>query len=103
MHVAMTRVSTADKPPEQATIVAEEMHGWLREIDGFEGFVVMSRPGTTIGLSFWESREVAEAHRAVRVQFIERMADVVGVTIEEITDFDVTFAELGPAIDRLSR
>jgi hypothetical protein len=103
MHVSLTRASTDDKPPEQATIVAEQMHGWLREIDGFEGFVVMSRPGTTIGLSFWESREIAESHRAVRVQFIERMANVVGVTIEEITDFDVTFAELGPAIDRLSR
>jgi hypothetical protein len=101
MHVSLTRVSTADKPIEQATIVAEEMHRWLREIEGFEGFVMMSRPGTTIGLAFWQSREVAEAHRAARMQFIDRMTAAVGVTIEEITDFDVAFAELGPAFNRL--
>jgi hypothetical protein len=101
MHVSLTRVSTADKPIEDATIVAEEMHGWLREIEGFEGFVMMSRPGTTIGIAFWQSREVAEAHRAVRVEFIERMSAIVGVTIEEMTDFDLAFAELGPAFDRL--
>jgi hypothetical protein len=103
MHVSLTRVSTADKPIELATIVAEEMHGWLREIEGFEGFMMMSRPGTTIGLAFWASREVAEAHRVARLGFIERMTATVGVTIEEITDFDVAFAELGAAFDRLSR
>ena len=103
MHVNLTRVSTGDKPIEQATIVAEEMHGWLRQIDGYEGFVMLSRPGTTIGLAFWQSREVADAHRAVRMQFIERMTAAAGVTIEEITDFDVAFAELGPAFEQLTR
>jgi hypothetical protein len=103
MHVSMTRVSTDDKPNEQATIVAEEMQRWLREIEGFEGFVMMSRPGTTIGLAFWQSREVAETHRVARLQFIARMAAVVGVTVEETTEFDVTFAELGPAFERLTR
>jgi hypothetical protein len=103
MHVSLTRVSTGDKPIEQATMVAEEMQGWLRQIEGFEGFVMLSRPGTTIGLAFWESREIAEAHRVVRTEFIERMAAVVGVTVEDITDYDVAFAELGPAFDRLSR
>lgn len=97
MHVSLTRVSTADKPIEQATIVAEEMHRWLRDIEGFEGFVMMSRPGTTIGLSFWQSREAAESHRTARMQFIDRMTSAVGVRIEEITDFEVTFADLGPA------
>lgn len=100
MHVSLTRVSTAEKPIEQATIVAEEMHRWLRDIEGFEGFLMMSRPGTTIGLSFWQSREAAESHRTARMQFIERMAAAVGVGIEEITDYEVAFAELPAAFDR---
>ena len=73
MHVSLTRVSTSDQPIENATIVAEEMVRWLRDIEGFEGFVMLSRPGTSVGLSFWESADVAEEHRAARMRFVERM------------------------------
>jgi hypothetical protein len=96
VYVSLTRVNTADQPIENATIVGEEMHGWLRDIEGFEGFLMLSREGTTLGLAFWESREVAEHHRALRLQFIDRMTSVAGVQIEEIVDYDVTFANLGP-------
>ena len=96
MFVSSTRVSTSDQPIEIATIVAQEMTGWLRDIDGFEGFVMLSRQGTTVGMTFWESREAADRHRVARMQFIERMSSVVGVEIEEMVEYQVTFAELGP-------
>jgi hypothetical protein len=95
MFVTCTRVSTSDQPIENATIVAQEMMTWLRDIEGFEGFLMLSREGTTVGMSFWESREAAERHRTVRMQFIERISSVAGVEIEEVVEYELTFAELG--------
>jgi hypothetical protein len=94
VHVHLTRVKNADQPIENASIVAEEMVRWLRDIEGFEGFLMLAREGTTIGLSFWESRDVAARHRVARMQFIERMTSIAGVEIEEMVDFEVAFAEL---------
>jgi hypothetical protein len=96
VYVACTRVKTSDQPIENAAIVAQEMTSWLRDIDGFEGFLMLSREGSTMGLTFWESRDVAERHRVARMNFIERMTSVAGVEIEPIVDYEVTFAELGP-------
>jgi hypothetical protein len=96
VYVSGARVRTSDQPIANATIVAEEMHSWLREIEGFEGFVMLTKEGSTIGLTFWESRDVAERHRVARMQFLERMTSVAGVEIEEVLDYEVTFAELGP-------
>src|SRR5919198_6633979 len=96
VYVSGARVRTSDQPIENATIVAEEMHSWLRDIDGFEGFVMLSRPGSTIGLTFWESRDVADRHRVARMEFLERMTSVAGVHVEEVLDHEVTFAEVGP-------
>ena len=80
MYVGLTTVRTSDQPIENATIVAEEMVRWLRDIDGFEGFLMISQPGRTIGLSFWQTREIAER-----------------------ADFVVTFADLGPRLAEFSR
>src|SRR5437879_13909310 len=98
MYASLTRVSTSDQPIENATIVAEEMLKWLRDIDGFEGLLMLSREGTTLGLTFWESSEAANRHRVVRMQFLDRMASIADVQIEEILDFKVTFAGLGPGL-----
>jgi hypothetical protein len=95
VHVSLTRVKTSDQPIENATIVGEELARWLRDIDGFEGIVMLSRPGETLGLTFWASREVAEAHRPARLQFIDRMTSVAGVDVQEIVDYEVMYAELG--------
>ena len=83
------------QPIEDATIVGEEMTRRLREIDGFGGFLLLSRKGASSGLPFWDSREFAERHRVVQRQFLERMTSVADVQIEEIVDHQVTFAELG--------
>lgn len=103
MYVGLTTVRTSDQPIENATIVAEEMVRWFRDIDGFEGFLMISQPGRTIGLSFWQTREIAERHRAARLRFIERMSSVADVEIVERADFVVTFADLGPRLAEFSR
>jgi hypothetical protein len=98
VYVSLTRASTADQPIENATIVAEEMLRWFREMDGFEGLLFLSREGTTLGLTFWESREVAERHRVARMQFRDRMTSAAMVQVEETVDYEVTFAHLGPGL-----
>ena len=95
MYVSLTRVRTSDQPIENATLVAEEMTRWLRDIEGYEGMLMLSRPGTTLGLTFWESREIADRYRVPRMEFVQRMTSVVEVEIEEIVDYELTFAELG--------
>jgi hypothetical protein len=94
VYVALTRVTTSDQPSEVATIVAEEMERWLREIDGFEGMLMLSREGSTVGLTFWESRDVADRHRVARREFLERMTSIAGVDIEETVEYEVMFAGL---------
>jgi hypothetical protein len=102
VYVSFTRVDTTDQPIENAVIVAEEMVRWLRDIEGFDGFLMLTKEGTAVGLAFWESREIAERHRAARTQFIERMTSIAGVEIAERADFEVAFAELGPRLTSFS-
>lgn len=102
MYVHVTRVRNTDPAIENAAIVAEEMVRWLRDIEGFDGFLMLSGEGTTVGLSFWESREVAARHRVARMQFIERMTSIAGVEIEKMEEFEVAFAELAPRLASFS-
>ena len=94
MHVTLTRADTGDQPISTATIVGEEMHRWLCELEGFVGFLVFSREGESIGLTFWQSREIAERYRSSRDEFRDRIFAVAGVKIEEVVDYELTFAEL---------
>ena len=103
MYVSLTRAKVTDQPVDDATIVAEEMVRWLRDIEGFHGFMMVTREGTAVGLSFWENREVAERHRVARMEFIDRMTSIAGVEVEEIEEFEVAFAELGPRLASFSR
>ena len=96
MYVSLTRVITGDLPLETATIVAEELQPWLADLEGFKGFLMLSREGSALALSFWESREVAERHRVVRGQVRDRVTELAGGEIEAVLDYDVTFAKLGP-------
>ena len=96
MHVTVTTADTSGEPIENAPIVAEEMERWLREADGFEGFLMLAHEGKAVGLAFWADREVAERHGLARAQFRERMLSIAGVRIEDVVDYDVVFARLGP-------
>jgi hypothetical protein len=88
----MTTAATGDEPAENATMVGEEMTGWLRGVHGFDGMLMLYKPGTTVGLTFWESGDVAERVRPLRMQFLERIASVADVEIDRIEAFDVFVA-----------
>jgi hypothetical protein len=94
--VSLTRVHTGDQPIENASIVGEEMARWFRDVEGFRGFLMMSREGTTIGLSFWEDSDAALRNRMPRAQFVELISSVMDVEIEERSEYEVTFADFGP-------
>ena len=102
MTVTTTRGSP-DEPLESATIAGEEMLPWLRQIDGFEGLLMVSNEteGRTLVISFWKSREAADKHRIARDQFRDRITSAVGVRVEDVTDYEVTFADLGSVADRI--
>jgi hypothetical protein len=95
VHVTIVRVSTGDQDIANATIVGEEMLRWLRDLEGFLGSLMLSRHGTTLTLSFWESAELAARHSSVRGEFRQRITDVVGVELVDVEEFEVTFAHLG--------
>ncbi len=94
-------VTTTRGPREQpigvATLAGEEMTPWLREIDGFEGLLMLSNEadGTTLVVTFWRSREVANEHRAARERFRDSITSAVGVEVVDVSDYELTFADLG--------
>jgi hypothetical protein len=97
VHVTVTRTKAPPgQPLEIATIAGEEMLPWLRQIQGFEGLVMLSNEadGVTLTLSFWESSDVAEQHRAARREFRDRVTSAVNVQVEEVVEYEVTFAHL---------
>jgi hypothetical protein len=94
VHVTVTRANTGEQPIATATIVGEEMYRWLCDLEGFVGFLIVSREGTSLGLTFWESAEIADRYRASRDEFRDRIFSVAGVEIEDVLDYELTFAEL---------
>ena len=76
VHVTVTTADITGEPIENAAVVGEEMERWLRDTDGFEGFLLLATEGKAIGLAFWASREVAERHNHARSQFRERMLSI---------------------------
>ena len=106
MYVSVTRAKgSPDQPFEIAAIAGEEMLRWLRGIDGFDGLLMLTNEeaATTLVLTFWENRAVAERHRAARMQFRDRISATVNVNVEETSDYEISFAELGPRLRRLQR
>jgi heme-degrading monooxygenase HmoA len=97
MHVTITRTKDPHgQPMDYATIAAEEMARWLRTIDGFKGLLMLTNEEEreTVVISFWESREVAEEHREARTRLREHVTATVNVEVQDVTDYDLAFAEL---------
>ena len=92
-----TTKGSPGQPLEVATLAGEAMLPWLSQIEGFEGLLMMSNEddGTTVVITFWESREVADEHRAARAEFRDRITATVGVRVESVAEYDMTFADLG--------
>jgi hypothetical protein len=92
VYVSLTQVKTGDLPNDTATVVAQEMMRWFRESEGFEGLMFLSRPGTTLAISFWETREIAERNIRSRMQFRDIISAAAGVEVESTTDYELMFA-----------
>lgn len=93
----MTVTTTKGSPDQReiARLAGEEMLPWLRGIDGFEGILVLSdeAAGRTAVVTFWESRELADAHVAARAEFRERITSTVEVRVEDVSDYELVLAE----------
>jgi len=98
VHVSVTTVTTGDQPIENATIIAQEMAGWLEGVDGFQGLIVLSQEGRSLGLTFWDSEELAEKNRPVRLEFLERIMRIADVKLEDMSYYDVMFATVGEGL-----
>jgi hypothetical protein len=106
VYVSITRTKgTPDQPVDLATIAGEEMLPWLSEIEAFDGLLMLSdeAAATTLAVTFWESREVAERRAAARAKLREGVTAAVNVTIEDTTGYEITFAHLGPRLVELYR
>lgn len=106
MYVSVTTTKDpSDQPEELATMVGEEMLRWLRDIDGFDGLLMLTNETgeTTLTLTFWKDRDVADRHRTARMEFRDRITAAVNVNVEETIDYDVSFAHLGPRLAGLQR
>jgi hypothetical protein len=99
VFVSLTYTSTDDAPGEEGRIVGEEMDRWLREIEGFEGFLLLTRGNDAVGLAFWSDEETAERYSALRAEFRERMLTIAGARIERVEGYDVVYQRLGPGFE----
>ena len=96
VFATVTTTDTGGEPLTSAIIIAEEMERWLRDLEGFQGFVLLSNEEHALGITFWASREVAERLASTRSEFRERVLSIAGVRIEEVVDYDFAFARFSP-------
>jgi hypothetical protein len=101
VYVTITRVATGGQQLQNATIVGEEMTGWLSDLPGFEGMLLVSREGETLGISFWASQEAMERQETLRAEFVHRIAAVAQVEIVDRLPYEVTFARLSPDVNEV--
>jgi hypothetical protein len=96
VFATVTSTETGGEPLENATIIAEEMERWLRDLEGFQGFLLLANEERALGITFWASREVAEHYASMRSRFRERVLSLAGVPIAEVVDYDVAFGRFAP-------
>lgn len=94
VFVSITRCDTSGSSDDDGRIVGEEMDGWLSGLEGYRGLMVVTRENETLGLAFWDSRELAERQSELRAEFRERMLTLAGVRILGVDGYDVAFARV---------
>jgi heme-degrading monooxygenase HmoA len=97
VHATLTTTHGSNEDmAELAVMAGEAMVTWLRDIEGFHGLVMLTDQvtGTTRVISFWESADVAERHRAARLAFRDRITSTLSVEVQETEAYDVPFAAL---------
>ena len=88
-----------------AAMAGETMVEWLREVEGFEGLLMLSNDetGVTHVITLWESEEVAERSRVARLRLRDRITSTVSVEVQETEPYHVAFAELRSLGSRSTR
>ena len=96
-----TTQGTAENMVALAAMAGETMVEWLRDIEGFQGLLMLSNDetGTTHVISFWESAEVAERSRIARLKLRDRITSTVSVEVQETEPYEVAFADLASLRD----
>lgn len=97
MYAALTTTKgKTDDPLATAAVVAEAMFGWLSDMEGFEGLymLVNEETDTTLVISLWESKEIADRHEHARLAFRDRITATVDVEVQATVGYDVGFARL---------
>jgi hypothetical protein len=97
MHASMTTTKgTGEDMLAVAAMAGETMVEWLRDIEGFEGLLMLSNDetGTTHVISFWESKEIADRSRVARLKLRDRITSTVDVEVQETEPYEVAFADL---------
>jgi hypothetical protein len=91
-----TTKGTAEDMVAIATMAGETMVEWLRDIEGFQGLLMLSNDetGTTHVISFWESKEIADRSRVARLKLRDRITSTVSVEVQETEAYEVSFADL---------
>lgn len=106
MYVSVTRTKgSPGQSSDLATIAGEEMVPWLSQIDGFDGLLMLSDESTvtTLAITFWRDREVAERHGSARREFRDRVTAAVDVAVEATEEYELSFAHVGPGLAELRR
>src|SRR5215207_6446949 len=94
MYVSMTTTQgDTDDMIAVAAMAGESMVGWLRDVEGFEGLLMLSNEetGTTHVITFWQDADVAERSRASRLQLRDRITAAANVEVRETR----AYADLG--------
>jgi hypothetical protein len=98
MHASLTTTLGPDDGDllEVARMAGDTMLGWLRDVEGFRGIVMLSNEetGTTHVITFWENEEVAERSRISRLQLRDRITETVSAEVQETRPYVVSFAAL---------
>jgi hypothetical protein len=93
-NVTEVRGSVADFTAT-AGMAAESLISWLREFDGYKGFIVLAdEEGRTARfMTFWEDRHALEKSAQGRKQVRERLAKTAGVDIESARAYTVLMVD----------
>lgn len=97
MFASMTTTrGSIDDITEVARMSGETMVDWFRDLEGFQGLLMLSNgeTGTTHVISLWTDGEVAERHRASRLRLRDLDTSTVDVEVQETESYDVAFAEV---------
>jgi hypothetical protein len=81
---------------EIARIAGEAIEGWLRDVDGYLGLVMLTDEGSQTArvLTFWESPEDEVRSRSTRKTMRDRIAGTAGLDVVDYRVWEVPVWEI---------